>query len=157
MKINKVLIALNYNATAKKIAKAGYLVAKAMDAEILFLHVLSNPMFYYSSTYDPIMGFSSFPAFDPELPDVSEKLIAASKNFLEEIKEYFGDPSINILVKEGDYSEMIIETANVLNADLIVLGSHSEQWLEKILLTSTTERILEISTIPLLIIPTKNK
>ena len=105
MEIKKVLIALNYNSTAKKNAKVGYLVAKAMDAEILFLHVLSNPMFYYSSTYDPIMGFSSFPVFDSELPDVSEKLIASSQNFLEEIKEYFGDPSINIFVKEGDYSE----------------------------------------------------
>lgn len=101
------------------------------------------------------MGFSSFPAFDPELPDVSERLMVSSQNFLEEIKEYFGDSGIKILVKEGDYSETIIETANELNVDLIVIGSHNEQWLEKMLLTSITEKILEISTIPLLIIPTK--
>lgn len=36
MKIKKVLIALNYNSSAKKIAKVGYLVGKAMDAEIFF-------------------------------------------------------------------------------------------------------------------------
>ena len=155
MKIKKVLIALNYNSSAKKIAKAGYLVAKALDAEILFLHVLSVPMFYNTANYDPMMGFSSFPAFDPELPDVSEKLRAASQNFLEEIREYFGDLSINILIKEGDYSETIIETANLINADLIVLGFHYEQWLERMIITSTTEKILEVSTIPLLIIPIK--
>jgi nucleotide-binding universal stress UspA family protein len=154
MKIKKVLIALNYNSSAKKIAKVGYLVAKALDAEILFLHVLSNPMFYNSSNYDPTMGFSSFPAFDAESPDVREKLIASSQNFLEEIKEYFGDLSINVLVKEGDYSDTIIETADSINADLIVLGFHYGQWLERIVVTSTTEKILEVSTIPLLIIPT---
>jgi nucleotide-binding universal stress UspA family protein len=154
MKIKKVLIALNYNSSVKKIAKAGYLVAKALNAEILFLHVLSVPMFYSTANYDPMMGFSSFPDFDSELPEVSEKLRVASQNFLEEIKEYFGDLSINVLVKEGDYSETIIETANEFNADLIVLGFHYGQWLERIVVTSTTEKTLEVSTIPLLIIPT---
>lgn len=154
MGIKKVLIALNYNSSAKKIAKIGYLVAKALDAEIFFLHVLSDPMFYYSSTYDPIIGFSSFPDLDPELPDASEKLIASSQNFLEEIRDYFRDSSIHILVKEGDYSETIIETANSINADLIVVGFHYEQWLKRIVVTSTTEKILEVSTVPLLIIPT---
>lgn len=154
MEIKKVLIALNYNASARKIAKIGYLVAKALDAEIYFLHVLSDPVFYYSSTYDPMMGFSSFSALNQDPHDDSEKLIAASQNFLEEIRDYFGDPNINILIKEGDYSDTIIETANLIKADLIVLGFHYEQWLERIVITSTTEKILEVSTIPLLIIPT---
>lgn len=155
MKIKKVLVALNYNSSAKKIAKTGYLVAKALDAEIFFLHVLSNPMYYYSSEYDPTLGFSSFPAFDLELPDANEKLRASSQNFLDEIKESFRDPSIHVLVKEGDYSDTIIETANLINADLIVLGFHYEQWLERMIITSTTEKILEVSTVPLLIIPTE--
>ena len=157
MKIKKVLIALNYDSSAKKIAKAGCLVANALHAEIFFLHVLSIPMFYNTMNYDPTMGFSSFPAFEPELPDVNEKLRVSTQNFLGEIREYFGNLNINILVKEGDYSETIIETANLINADLIVLGFHYEQWLERMVVTSTTEKILEVSTVPLLIIPTKEK
>jgi nucleotide-binding universal stress UspA family protein len=60
-------------------------------------------------------------------------------------------------VKEGDYSKTILKTANDIKADIIVLGSHSKKWLEKILLGSTTEKILKETNLPLLIVPTKKK
>jgi nucleotide-binding universal stress UspA family protein len=61
------------------------------------------------------------------------------------------------MVKEGDYSKTILKTANDIKADIIVLGSHSKKWLEKILLGSTTEKILKETSLPLLIVPTKKK
>lgn len=37
-KMNKVLIALDYNLTAQKVAEAGFSMAKSMNAEITLLH-----------------------------------------------------------------------------------------------------------------------
>jgi nucleotide-binding universal stress UspA family protein len=37
------------------------------------------------------------------------------------------------------------------------MGSHSQKWLEQVLIGSTTENVLNQTQIPLLIIPTKKK
>ncbi len=47
-----------------------------------------------------------------------------------------------LLVKEGDFAGTILETAKDLHADLIVMGSHSQKWLENILVGSVTEKVL---------------
>jgi len=64
-KVSKVLIAMDYNPTAQKVAETGYSLAKSMNAEITLLHVISDPVYYYSVEYSPIMGFNGF--IDPGL------------------------------------------------------------------------------------------
>jgi nucleotide-binding universal stress UspA family protein len=51
---------------------------------------------------------------------------------------------------------MILEAAKELQADIIVMGSHSRKWLETIVMGSETEKVLHHTTTPLFIIPTKN-
>ena len=58
--VRKVLIAMDYNPTAQKVAEIGYSFAKSMDAEITLLHVVSDPVYYSSLEYSPIMGFNGF-------------------------------------------------------------------------------------------------
>jgi nucleotide-binding universal stress UspA family protein len=58
-------------------------------------------------------------------------------------------------VAEGDFADAILKTSKDLDADIIVMGSHSRQWLEKIILGSVTEKVLKITTLPLFIIPIK--
>ena len=41
--------------------------------------------------------------------------------------------------------------------DAMVIGTHSRKWLEKILMGSVTEELLNQSSIPLFIIPTKKQ
>jgi len=41
--------------------------------------------------------------------------------------------------------------------DCIVMGSHSQKWLENIIIGSVTQEVLRKTTIPLFIIPTKNR
>jgi nucleotide-binding universal stress UspA family protein len=155
IKMNKVLIALDYNPTAEKIAEVGFSLAKAMNAKIILLHVLSTPA-NYTAIYDPIMGFGGFANLDIYQPD-NELLTKSALDFLENVKKHLGDQSIQTLVKEGGYASAILETANLLKTDIIVIGSHSKKWLEKILVGSTTESILHDTNIPLLIVPTKKK
>lgn len=62
--MNKVLVALDYNPTAQKVAEVGYSIAKAMGADCMLIHILSSPIIYTSVNYDPIMGFSGFEALE---------------------------------------------------------------------------------------------
>ena len=155
--MKKVLIALDYNPTAQKIAEMGYALAKTMGAEVTLLHVISDPVYYASTDYSPIMGFTGYLNSDPLQLNTIEMLKTASLNFLDKSRNHLGDASIQILVAEGDFAEAILKSAKNLHADIIVIGSHSRKWLENIVMGSVTEEVLHHTTIPLYIIPTKNR
>src|SRR5664280_1077064 len=179
-KINKVLIALDYNPTAQKVAEAGFSMAKYMNAEVvllnvikdpvfysgfsmvisfyavvLLLHVITDPVFYSTAVYSPIMGFSGYGIIGPVQLESVDGLKKASLQYLDKSRHHLGDKAIKTLVKEGDFADSILETAKELQADIIVMGSHSHRWMEEILMGSVTEKVLRHTTIPLFIVPTK--
>jgi len=153
--MKKVLIALDYNPTAQKIAETGYELAKAMGAEVMLLHVISDPVYYSSTDYSPIMGFTGYLNSDPLQLNPTEMLKSASLNFLDKSRNHLGDNSINTMIAEGDFAGSILKSAKNWHADLIVMGSHSRKWLENIVMGSVTEEVLHHTTIPLYIIPTR--
>jgi len=155
--MKKVLIALDYDKTAKKVAEAGYEMAKAMNAEIVLLHVISDPVYYSSTEYSPIMGFTDSFGLDPLQFDSADRLKTVSQHFLDDSKNHLGDNTIQTVLKEGDFAESILKTAKDLHADIIVMGSHSHKWLENIIMGSVTENVLRHTSIPLFIVPTKKR
>jgi nucleotide-binding universal stress UspA family protein len=156
-KTKKVLIALDYNPTAQRVAEVGFAISQAMHAEVVLLHVVKDPTYYSSQEYSPIMGFNGFLNMDPLVSNGFEDLKNASAQFLEKSKQHLGDENIKTMVKEGELHEVILQTAKSLDADLIVIGSHSRKWLENILLGSVAENVLQLTHVPLLIVPTKKQ
>lgn len=154
-KMSKVLIALDYNQSAQKVAELGFALAHTMGAEITLLHVISDPIYYSSVENSPITGFPGYMEVGPIQFDSIEGLKKASFHFLDKLKQHLGDHSIQTMVKEGDTAETILIAAKELHADLIVLGSHSMKWLEEIIMGSITEEVLQHSKIPLFIVPIK--
>jgi nucleotide-binding universal stress UspA family protein len=126
-----------------------------MNAEITLLHVISDPVYYSSTEYSPIMGFNGFIDLSPMQPDSLGGLKQAALNFLDKTRHHLGDKSIQTIIKEGDFADSILKTAKELHADIIILGSHSRKWLENVVMGSVTETVLRHTSIPLFIIPTK--
>jgi len=153
--MKKVLIAVDYDPTAQKVAEQGFSLAKSMGAEVILLHVISDVLYYASTEYSPTMGFDGFMNSGPLELDNEEMLKQASQVFLDKSKQHLGDDTIQTMVKEGDLAESILKTAKDIHADIIVMGSHSRKWLENILLGSATEKVLNHTSIPLFIVPTK--
>ena len=52
--MKKILIALDYDPTAQKVAEAGFSLAKAMGANVVLIHVVADIMYYSSMAYSPI-------------------------------------------------------------------------------------------------------
>lgn len=153
--MKKVLIALDYNSTAQKIAEEGYALARSMNAQTTLLHVISDAAYYSSDIYSPLMGFDSFTDFKFIETASAEELREAALDYLDKSRQHLNDTTIQTVVKEGDFGERILETATEINADIIVMGTHSRRGLEKILVGSVAEKVLRLSAIPLFIIPTK--
>lgn len=155
--MKKILIALDYNPTAQKIAETGYQLAKSMNAQVVLLHVVADYTYYSALDYSPVMGFDSFSNLGAIQTNTVIELQKAANEFLEKSKTHLGDQSIQTLVKDGDSGDAIIEAAENLGADVIVLGSHSRRGLDKILMGSVAEKVLRHSKIPLFIIPVSDK
>jgi nucleotide-binding universal stress UspA family protein len=154
--MKKVLIALDFDPSAQKIAETGYELAKSMNAQITLLHVVADATYYSSLNYSPIMGFDSFSNLDIVQTDAVTGLKEAAQNYLDKSKHYLGDETIQTIIKDGDFGEGILEAAKEMKADIIVMGTHSRSGLDKILMGSVAEKVLHKSFIPLFIIPTKN-
>ena len=57
-----------------------------------------------------------------------------------------------ILIKNGDPAEIIIQTAKEQKCDLIVMGTHGHGGLTDVLIGSTAKRVVRQSAIPVLVI-----
>jgi nucleotide-binding universal stress UspA family protein len=146
-KIKTVMIALDYDETSQKVAETGFSLAKEMNAETVLLHVISeNPVYYSSYIYMREMKV-----------DIFSDLKKSTQEFLDKTKKHLGDESIKLVLKEGIIAETILKTATELNADIIVMGSHSRKWLESIILGSAAKDVLNRTTIPLFIVPTRKQ
>ena len=146
-KIKRVLIALDYDPTALKVANKGFTMAKEMGAEVILLHVIMN-LVTYSLTYlkmDPLRLKS--------ISDFKE----ASQDFLDIPKHRLENNMIQSIVKQGDFAVSILNAAKEMAVDLIVMGSHSSMWLEEIVMGRVTNEVLQQTRIPILIIPTKRR
>jgi nucleotide-binding universal stress UspA family protein len=156
-KMQTILIAMDYDPTAQKVAETGYALAKAMNAKVILLHVISDPVYYSSTEYSPIMGFTGYMDMGQIQLENADGLTDASRKYLDKIKDHLGNKDIQTLVKEGDFALSILDTARQTKADIIVMGSHGRRWLDEILMGSVTEKVLHNSSVPLFFVPTKKQ
>ena len=155
-RMKTILIALDNNAGAQKVAEGGYVLAEALGGQTILLHVTSHTPYNSSLNYSPIMGFDSFSNLDAVQTNTEKELKKTAEDYLDNIKWNLGDETIQTMIKEGDYAEIILQTAKEMNAKIIVMGTHSRKGLDKVLLGSVAENVLHNSTIPLFVIPVKS-
>jgi nucleotide-binding universal stress UspA family protein len=153
--MKKILVAVDYSATAEVVAKAGHELAKAMEAETILLHVVTDPIYYSSLKYSPIFGFDNFSNINLIETDTDEQLLTASYKYLGSLKHLLGDQAVQTVVKSGECGETILGAVSELDADVLVMGTHSRQGFEKMLLGSIAEKVLRNSVKPLFIVPVK--
>ena len=82
-------------------------------------------------------------ALDELRPFVAEALPAATRKAI----------TLRYVVETGDPARMIASAAKRLGCDLVVLGTHGLSGVEKVIIGSTTERILRRTTLPVLAVP----
>lgn len=152
--MKNILIALDYNPSAQKVAENGYALATTLNAQVTLLHVLADYTYYSSLNYSPIMGFNSFINSDFSQIEEVEALTKAAEDFLIKTRSHLADETIKVLTRDGSTAEQILATAKEINADIIVLGKYNKSAIEKVMLGSVTEHMLSKSTTPLFIIPT---
>lgn len=150
--MKKICIALDTSPSAKKIAKIGLNYAKALQAEVVFIHVVYDAGVYVNR-YDPIMNYNGF--LVNQNIKIVESLEKEATSFLESTAKYLEKPTTEVQVINGNPEYEILNFATDWNADLLVIGTHSHSFLEDIFMGNIATSIVKNSKIPVLVIPVK--
>jgi nucleotide-binding universal stress UspA family protein len=143
MEFHKILIAIDHNLSAERVALSGLKLAKQFNSEIALISIIdpdSIPDEDYPTTR--------------ELEDMMEHNLNRSQ--LNVIEKVFKGFPIKSFVEKGTPYKMIIETADKWGADIIVMGTHGRKGLPHLLLGSVAEDVIRHSKKTLIVIPVSN-
>jgi len=134
----RVLVAMDLSEAARPTIEAGERIARLFDAKLRVLHVV-EPL--------PIPP-------EPVVPyDLREYQALQVEQFKREIWSLVTLPDAQQDIRYGSVAEAIAAAADDWNADLLVLGSHGKGWVDRFLIGSVTERVLNHLPAATLVIP----
>jgi universal stress protein A len=130
---NNILVAIDLNEEAEKVAQKAYQISLKTDAKLTFIHVTEPLSYAYGG--DIPMDLS---AIQKQLQEHAEKRMA-------EFVQQHGFNDAEQLLASGHIETEVHRVANELSTDLIVVGSHGRHGLA-LLLGSTSNGILHGAT-----------
>lgn len=148
--IKNILVLLEMNENAVPVVAWAALSARAMGSQLTLLHV--NEAFDLLKTTQ-----AAQPEKSPEMSSMIEEWRSAANHMaqleLTQLAERFCTGiSVETLVLEGRARSTILTYLDQTPADLVVIGTHGKPWYHPPLLGSTTEAILRMLSLPVLVI-----
>jgi nucleotide-binding universal stress UspA family protein len=136
--VHRVLVAVDTSKAAIAAIKTAERVAQLLRAKVRILHVV-EPI---ELLYLPVAVIDQ-QAFEQRARDAFERLLAPLAPLVPEDR----------VVRTGPVAETIAQEAANWKADLIVVGSHGKGWVDRLLMGSTTERLLTFLPASVLVVP----
>ncbi|MBP7274847.1 MAG: universal stress protein [Kiritimatiellae bacterium] len=142
--MNTILVGIDFSPVQGRALDAATTLARAMDAELILIHVASA---------EP-----DFVGYEPGPEVVRESvahLLRDHHRQLQDIESRLRSAGVRVraLMVQGGISDKIIEEAGKLNAGWIVLGSHGHGALRHALLGSVTQAVIKHTPCPVIIVP----
>ena len=137
--INRVLCPIDFSESSTHALEQAAAIASWYKARLIALHV-----------YGPLVPVPGLPvdrAPDSEL----QRSCNETSLFVESVLG--SGTAVDVVVDVGHSVRAILERADRLPADLIVMGTHGASGFERLLLGSVTEKILRKATCPVLTVP----
>jgi len=160
--MKRILVPIDFSDVTSVVIDLARQLAKALDAEIHLVHVreLSAAATPGTRGYGlagmpelapmsgvPVPGFEPMPQPIPEDEDQRLKLAQWQKEIAQDgIKITLHEPT-------GAVAEEILNQADAISADLIVMGTHGHGAMYNLLVGSATKGVLKHSTRPVLLLP----
>ncbi len=138
----RILVPVDGSRYSIEAVRLGARLARIHGSEIMLLHVLDEAILRQVSRLQEKTR-------EAVLEDMKESARAFLKEMSREVQEA-GVP-VTAALSKGTPHEAILREARHLGADLIVMGKLGKRGLSRILLGSVAERVIDFSTIPVLL------
>lgn len=146
--IKKIVCAVDLTESTPDVAEYAVMVAKAMNAELVVVHVAPSLTQYSAFEVQP-------KALESFIGEISEE---ASESMQKIMGEYFDGVPAESKVLIGYPAKEILKVAEQENADLIVMGTHGRRGVDLIVFGSVADKVVKSANIPVLTIrPRKEK
>ena len=141
--LSRILVPTDFSPGATKALHWAVAVKTAFHAELVVLHVVDLDALAYIGG-DPTLGGPSqlVPA------ELLEQIRADAEQALSRITESF--PGIQPMVREGSPREIILQVAQELGANLIVMGTHGRSGMARVAFGSVADHVSRHSKVPVL-------
>lgn len=155
--IKKILVAKDLSKGSSKVIRYALELACKFQAQVYVLHVMPTVDSSVLNRVALTMGADTLARFNAlNEADLAEKIRGQLHEIIEQEKglvEQEVKHSPQVEVRHGDPAPTILDTADRLDADMIVLGSHSKGRLHYAFLGSVAEKILRKTHRTVLILP----
>jgi len=160
--MKRILVPIDFSDVTALVINVARQLAKALDAEIHLVHVRELTAAPMQGTLGyglagmpelapmagvPVAGFEPMPNPMVENEDEKSKLACWQKEIAQD------DIKVTLRQPTGAVAEEILNHADAINADLIVMGIHGHSAMYNLLVGSATKGVLKRSTRPVLLIP----
>lgn len=139
-----ILVPVDGSPTAFKAVDKAVDLAKAFDGKVTVIYVI-DPYPFTGVGTDFAYGQATY--LSAATAEANDSIRAARERI-----EAAGVPLESTVVENHTPWRGIIETANAIEADLIVMGSHGRRGLEKMVLGSVAQRVLQHADQPVLVV-----
>lgn len=141
-KPKRFLVPTDFSPGARKAAEEALALAGSFGGRIFFLHVL-EPIPLYAYAYEDGIGASL-----PIPPLTPDDINPDWESFLSTLQ--IGNISWEKRTEEGRAAKTIVQHAEAIQADMIVMGTHGRSGLEHMLLGSVAEAVARNAPCPVL-------
>lgn len=134
---DKILVPTDFTENSDHAFRHAVILARQYNAKIYLLHVLTE--------LEITNREKAHTVFKQDLEDFARKEL---KNHPEDIS-HFVEP----MTAAGNPVHRILETADSLDADIIIMGTHGKGAIDHALLGSISEKVLKKSRVPVFVVP----
>ena len=139
MNFRRVLIAVDTSAIAAHAAETGIELARSLKAQLAFVHVV-----------DPVLLAGTESAMPGE--ELAALVEQDAKALLDKLSsQAVGNPSPLQFLRRGAPASEILSVAKEWRADLIVVGTHGQGGVARLLVGSVAEAVLRHAICPVLV------
>ncbi len=160
MQINKILVPSDFSPEAKNALDIAVQIAKRTKASIILLHALDVP--YAPSQVGMADGIGSVggsysSGIEQEAGIFISKLMEITRAKIAEEKARHPDVSITEHVVFDEMAKSLDTIVAAESCDLIVMGTHGQEGVEEMFLSSNAERVIRTAKAPVLTVKLFNK
>jgi universal stress protein A len=145
--LRKVLCPVDLTPDASHAAEQAAELAKSLGAELLLLHVMTEPTLSFG---EPLLAPGDATTFT--LPVLADDYRVEMDHRLTRLgnKLRVDGLQVSTLLMRGSPHEAITSAADQEHADLIVMSTHGRTGLSHLLLGSVTERVVRTAKVPVM-------
>jgi universal stress protein A len=138
--IKRIMVPTDFSTAAGPAIGYAFDLAERYDASLLLVHVIEET--YFAHAYPD--------GYFADLPQLQQTLRADAQRRLEELSDRCAGSGVTVTtqVLEGRPARVIVETAQSLGTDLIVMGTHGRSGVAHLIMGSVAEHVVRTAPCP---------